>query len=237
MVRKLIKLALILTNLKYVKALAMGVAAGVEHEKLLRNLKCRVVVDVGANRGQFSIVADACHPGTKLYSFEPLPEPAQIFKRVFRNNDNVELFECAVGPEEKDAKIHISGRDDSSSLYPITELQDKIFPGTAERRESVVKVKPLESVLDGAKLESPSLLKIDVQGYELEVLKGSDLLLDSFDYIYVECSFVELYKGQALAKDVISFLASRSFELGGVYNISLDSDGNAVQGDFLFLRN
>ena len=82
----------------------------------------------------------------------------------------------------------------------------------------------------------PALLKIDVQGYELAVLAGCDSLLAAFAFVYVECSFVELYDGQALATDVVDFLSARGFALAGVYNLTYNRVGAAVQGDFLFSR-
>ena len=85
-------------------------------------------------------------------------------------------------------------------------------------------------------LVSPILLKIDVQGYELEVLKGCGDILVKFDYIYVECSFVELYKEQVLVDEVIQYLINYSFKLDGIYNTFYDKKGIAVQGDFLFSK-
>ena len=79
-----------------------------------------------------------------------------------------------------------------------------------------------------------SLLKVDVQGYELDVLIGSEDILDKFSYLYIECSFVELYEGQALAGEIISWLNQREFALSSIHNIYYEKDGNAVQGDFLF---
>ena len=77
-------------------------------------------------------------------------------------------------------------------------------------------------------------MKIDVQGYELEVLKGSSDLLQSIFYVYVECSFIELYDEQPLANDVINFLEKFSFILKGVYNPHFNKNGIVVQADFLF---
>jgi hypothetical protein len=81
-----------------------------------------------------------------------------------------------------------------------------------------------------------NLLKIDTQGYELEVLKGADDLLDRFDAIYCEVSFIELYKGQALANDVISYLYKRQFRCAGVYNQINTTGHGALQADMLFFR-
>ncbi|HEB94406.1 MAG TPA: FkbM family methyltransferase, partial [Gammaproteobacteria bacterium] len=78
-------------------------------------------------------------------------------------------------------------------------------------------------------------LKIDVQGFEMEVLRGCEELLRRFQYVYVECSFVELYAGQAFADEIIAFLRERNFILDGVYNPCYDKNGRAVQADFFFV--
>ena len=79
-----------------------------------------------------------------------------------------------------------------------------------------------------------ALLKIDVQGFEMEVLKGCNSMLDYFSWVYVECSFIELYEGQALANEVIDYLHTHGFKLAGIYNMSYDRSGIAIQADFLF---
>ena len=87
-----------------------------------------------------------------------------------------------------------------------------------------------------ARDDSSSLLKLDVQGYELHALRGCVTLLDAFAWVYCECSFVELYAGQALADEVIAWLRAHGFALIGAYNMAFDHDGRAVQADFLFAR-
>ena len=74
----------------------------------------------------------------------------------------------------------------------------------------------------------------DMLTRELEVLLGSKDLIDGIDYIYVECSFVELYKKQVLVNEVISFLNKHSFKFEGIYNMFYDKYGVAIRGDLLF---
>jgi hypothetical protein len=130
--------------------------------------------------------------------------------------------------------IHVSCQDDSSSLLPITSLQNKLFPGTDEKEVRTIQVQPLDAVLDPIDFEKPALLKLDVQGFERQALEGCRSLLPMFSYVYVECSFVELYAGQSLAYEVISYLDDLGFVLSGVYNLSYDKNGGAIQGDFFF---
>jgi hypothetical protein len=144
------------------------------------------------------------------------------------------LHPIAIGPKRTTATIHISARDDSSSLLPISSLQNTLFPGTAERGTETIQVEPLSARLSEADIVSPALLKLDVQGYELKALEGCADLLSCFAYVYVECSFFELYVGQALADEVVEFLQDRGFRLRGIYNMTYDGDGKAVQADFFF---
>jgi FkbM family methyltransferase len=204
---------------------------------VLRNLgPVATVVDIGANRGQFALAARHCFPQARIVSFEPLAGPAALYRAVFAGDDRTRLVEAAVGPEPGEATIHVSARDDSSSLLPITARQNALFPGTAEAGTAIIQVTRLSDALPAGEIAAPALLKLDVQGFELPALAGCEGVLDRFDWVYVECSFMELYAGQSLADEVIAWLRERGFRLVGVYNMSYDDRGRAVQADFLFGR-
>ena len=70
--------------------------------------------------------------------------------------------------------MHVSAREDSSSLLPVGEGQVSAFPGTDEVGTTNVEVRTLDSVMANRDLEKPALLKVDVQGFELPVLRGAD---------------------------------------------------------------
>jgi FkbM family methyltransferase len=236
--RRLRKLATILASGQplWIRSLAKGVPAGVEHRAMLGAAPCRTVVDVGANRGQFALAVRRHWPAARIFSFEPLSTPAAAFRRVFGGDGLVVLHEAAIGPNAEIGTMHLSRRDDSSSLLAITALQEETFPGTDEVGTVNVRVAPLSAFVGAPDIEAPALLKIDVQGYEMGVLRGCDALLDSFDRVYCECSFIELYEGQELADAVIEWLGRRGLPLTGVFNTAYDDAGRAVQADFLFER-
>lgn len=232
------KLGLIARNFRHLRALVQqSVAAGVEHEPILRQADFRMIVDIGANRGQFALAARQWAPRARVISFEPLPGPALVFSSVFAGDDRVVLHESAIGPLPERREMHISARDDSSSLLPISRLQSQIFPGTAEISTIEVSVAPLEAFMRPDDVRAPAMLKLDVQGFEYEALSGCASLLSLFDFIYCECSFMELYSGQKPAGEVIEWLSDRSFALRGVFNPAYDRRGDAIQADFLFVRN
>jgi FkbM family methyltransferase len=173
-------------------------------------------------------------PKASIFSFEPLPRPVALFHQVFAGDASVVLHNAAVGPKVEKRTMHIAGQDDSSSLLPISSLQAEIFPGTSEDSTIDVKVGPLSFFVRDEDIIDPSLLKLDVQGFELDALRGCEALLGKFEWVYCECSFVELYTGQSLAADIIQWLSKREFRLKGIYNLSYDRNGGAIQADFLF---
>jgi len=238
MIAKVAKLLCILRAADWRAALRRHrVAAGVEHAVVLRQLdRCCAVVDIGANRGQFALAARHVFPDARIDSFEPLPGPAATFRRVFAGDAQVVLHAYAIADQAGTTHMHVSARDDSSSLLPIGSEQTRIFPGTAEVALAQIEMRRLDDVLQRADIAAPALLKIDVQGYELQALRGCETLLDAFAWVYCECSFVALYEGQALADEVIAWLRERGFGLLGAYNMAFDHAGRAVQADFLFGR-
>jgi hypothetical protein len=107
---------------------------------------------------------------------------------------------------------------------------------SVEVGQEAVPVVRLAQMLTAKDLMPPAMLKLDVQGYERQALEGCSDLLLRFDFVYVECSFVELYAGQSLASEVTSHLHATGFDLAGVYNNYYDKKGMAIQADFLFRR-
>jgi FkbM family methyltransferase len=233
--RQLRKLAKVLASADYRHALQRaGVAAAIEHEPLLMAHSYKTVVDVGANRGQFALAARHCCPQAQIIAFEPLSAPQQRFLAVHGKDPLVTLHPVAIGGANASAVMHVTAEDDSSSLLSVTPLQQSLFSGTNEVGTETIRVEPLSAFVSATAMVAPALLKIDVQGYELQVLQGCGDLLPLFSHIYVECSFVELYQGQALAAEVIDYLGTQSIELRGVYNVQYDSNGRPIQADFLF---
>jgi FkbM family methyltransferase len=203
---------------------------------VLGGLDIDTVVDIGANRGQFALCCRRLFPGARIFSFEPLEAPASTFRRVFAGDERTRLVQSAIGMTTGTATMHVSRWDVSSSLLPIGQAQHDNFPLTEEARQETVTVSPLSAHLSADSLGSRSLLKLDVQGFELTVLQGCADLLDRFQYVYVEASFIELYVGQALATQVISHLLERGFQLRCVANLSHGKSPHPIQADFLFAR-
>jgi FkbM family methyltransferase len=234
--RKLLKLSRLAWHPGYRRGLQHGTAAAIEHENFLKAVPFATLIDAGANKGQFSLAGRAANPTARILAFEPLARAADQYAALFASDVNVHLVRAALGATPGTAEIHLSRRRDSSSLLAISSKQVEIFPGTDEVGTEVIEVATLDGSFDPNQYSEPVLLKIDVQGFELELLKGAERVLPAIHNIYVEVSYTALYDGQPLAADVINWLAQRNFEIAGVYHTSFDKTGRAVQSDIHFRR-
>jgi FkbM family methyltransferase len=236
LVRRGRKLGRLLLDGRFRAGLRHGVAATIEHEAALAGRGFASVVDIGAHRGQFALFCSGLYPNARIFAFEPLPGPYAVLARIAAERPGIRTHQAAIGPHAGPARMHVMHPDDCSSLLAPSALQSAIFRGSGARGVATVALAPLDSFVSARELAAPSLLKIDVQGFELEALKGCAGLLDRFAAVYVECSFERLYADQALADEVLAHLAERGFELRGMYNAVSDRRGRAVQADFLCAR-
>jgi FkbM family methyltransferase len=217
------------------RALLTGAAPSSEHFCALRRLSFDTIVDVGANRGQFALLARTLWPRAKLFCFEPLKEPRNLMRRTLRDAQIV-ISEFALGKTNYQSHMYVTMQDDSSSLLSPSEIQAAVFSTKTKRIETGILIKRLDEVIDPSDLGPSTLLKIDVQGTELEVLEGAVNILNSIQNIYVECSYQELYAGQHLVSEVMEFLRSQKFQLIGVFNQYDCAERGSLQADFLFER-
>lgn len=234
--RKAKKLVQLTRNKRWRSALRLGVAATVEHQSVAWGNDFSTVLDVGGHHGQFTLFALERFPKAQIITFEPQAEGAAKIRDTVAGEARVRVVNCALSDSTGSADLHISGRSDSSSLLPIGDEQTAAYPGTEETSTESVQLETLDNFMPEPPV-GPTLLKIDVQGAEMSVLRGAEVTLSSIDSIFVECSFVELYEGQAQADEVIQFLAARGFRIAGVFGPAYDKNGRCLQTDVLFTRN
>ena len=216
-------------------ALKQGVAAAIEHRQIFTVEKVGTLIDGGANRGQFSLLIAGMYPQARIFAFEPLKAPQDIYRRIFKGNDRVTLYPCALGTEAGSATINVAQATDSSSLLDFGEVEE-MFPSARFSHQETIPVERLDAVLTADDLQAPVLLKLDVQGFELEVLRGTGALLEQIDAVYVEASLSELYKGQCLFDDLYRFLLDAGFTLTRIGHITGVPANPGVQGVFVFVR-
>lgn len=231
-----VKVWRLLAHPEYRRALRFLVAASVEHDRTPLAHDYLTVLDVGANRGQFALVAARRFPQASLVCFEPQDGARRTLGRVLATHPRHRVVPTAVAASAGSSLFHVTKADDSSSLLPSTAYQVDLFPGTQVVGTLRVPTERLDVLVSPASLTAPVLLKIDVQGTEMEVLRGAEGLLAAIDTVLVECSFVQLYEGQAVADEVIRMLHAHGFGLTSVVAPTTDATGQLVQADFIFER-
>ena len=104
--RQGVKLARLLPVPLYRAGLRVGVGAAIEHRAALAHLPIATAIDIGANKGQFSLFMARSFPAAQITAFEPLPGPADLFRRLFAGNPRITLHQAAIGPTPEIGRAH-----------------------------------------------------------------------------------------------------------------------------------
>lgn len=131
--------------------------------------QARVILDIGANTGAYSLIAKAVNPGAKVIAFEPLPKAIEYFKKNCELNQfDIILYGKALSNFEGEAVVHLEGAEDFAYAVAVNrKLQDPDH----KTRELRIETTTLRKVIEEQGLETVDLIKIDVEGHEAEVLE------------------------------------------------------------------
>ncbi|WP_422345145.1 FkbM family methyltransferase [Parasphingorhabdus sp.] len=195
------------------------------------------VIDVGANHGQFASRIRALGWNSVVLSFEPLAEPFESLQRMAEKDPSHQAFRFGLGEENTEPVMNVaSNHGASSSLLEFDPLLEKSFSITTTAKEKV-EIRRLDDVAEKMKLAPEKcLLKIDTQGFEQQVLKGSGKFLDQIQMLFLEVSLRPVYKNEPRLFEMLSFLDSLGFEVRDVEPSVFDSPFRPYQCDILCLR-
>jgi FkbM family methyltransferase len=204
--------------------------------RLLTNLGVDVVLDVGANVGQYArSLRDGGYRG-EIISYEPLSDAFAKLEASAEDDDRWFTRNAALGAHRGTREINVAGNSVSSSFLPMLRSHASAAPTSAYVGRETVDVSTVDEEMLTIAAELP-FLKIDAQGFEGRVLDGSTESLSRFRGIQLELSLVPLYEGQELFDDVFHRLASEGFELWSLERGFTDPrDERLLQVDGWFLR-
>ena len=207
--------------------------------KLFESYKIDVVLDVGANIGQFAtqMRKDLGYSG-RIISFEPLSSAFQLLKINADKDPQWEALNYALGDTEATEQIHIAGNSQSSSLLNMLPSHIKVAPESKYIGSEEVEIKTLDSVFDGICSKNNRIyLKIDAQVFESKVLKGAESSLSKIDTIQLEMSLIPLYEGELIFSDMHNLLSKKGYSLVSIETgFSDQSSGQLMQADGIFHR-
>jgi FkbM family methyltransferase len=170
-----------------------------------------------------------------VHSFEPIPECYQILLKNTEKLPNIKAYNFAVGSSDKNIQFFINSDVQASSALKTSELRLEIFPDKYEIAKIEVEQKCLDTVYAGRVLGENCLLKMDVQGLEVDVLKGAVNSLSCIRYILLEAAVNPMYEGEFCLQDMITFTENLGFKLRNVIQGSRSPNTKTfIEFDLLF---
>jgi FkbM family methyltransferase len=201
----------------------IGVRVEEDLKRLTNTDRLAIIFDVGANVGQTSLMFSRNFPTASIYAFEPVKETYNRLQVAVRHLPNVRTFDCGLGESSGQFQINLCGDSQYNSLKQTA---------TAASRSETVKISTLDTFCSANKIERIDLLKIDVEGFEIQVLKGSRALLDAnaIRFVFAECVFApDTLHPHTSFFDLHKFLTEYGFHMFASYGVGFSlTDGSAV---------
>jgi len=193
-----------------------------------------VIYDIGANVGTWTRLAKSIFPTAHVEAFEPLSSHHADFARGTEGVTDVHLHGVALGAAASVLEMNVMDFSDASSFLPMNAAASAELNIKPARRESVPVVR-LDDFCREHALPPPDLIKLDIQGFELEALRGAPDCLRHARAVVCEVSFREYYHGQPLFHDVAAHLGAHGF---GLQALGENTPLGAIIGqtDALFLK-
>ena len=204
----------------------------------LQHRDIRTVIDVGANTGQFAQLIHRACPDARILSFEPLPDCRKELTATLAKIPGSKIFPVALGDTAGTVQMNRSEFSPCSSLLNGTNRLGEDYPDAARVQPINVPLERLDDVLCEEHLAADVLLKLDVQGYELPVIRGGLQILKRAAIVVIEvCFFRKLYDGQPLFDEIYRVLRDQGFiYMGSPGQYPRKSDGRIVEADAVFER-
>lgn len=181
---------------------------------LLKKYDIKTILDVGANEGQFALklLNKNNYTGT-IISFEPVSSSYNTLLKNSRKTPNWTVIQSAVGNSEGSLPINISQNSVSSSLRKVNSHTVEAEAGTVFIRTEIVTINTLDNLLATHDYQDDLWLKIDVQGFEHEVLQGASKTLKRAKVVQIELAVIPSYEQSPYLEEIITKLRASGFIL------------------------
>lgn len=199
----------------------------IEHLKNLRFYP-DVIFDVGASNGRWTRKCLKIYPEARFFCFEPLEKNNSALASLCIDHPNVHYWQGCLGSQQGTAILNVDGN--GSSI--LTGHWGNPYGTQVE-----INVKTIDNLIEQNKCLQPDLIKLDVQGYELEVLKGAVTTLNNVQAIITEISFFHFQEDMPILHEVVGQLMTYGFVVYDILSLNMRPlDNTAGQTDLLFLK-
>lgn len=197
-----------------------GIEPMADVQFLLRNVPGPTIFDVGANDGETTATILGRLPSAKVIAFEPFATAYDKLVQRYKGFSKVRVENMALGDAPGTAELNLYSGDRMNSLLNLNDSAESPMSGFRKVGAKPVNVDTLDNYCHINAIPRIHLLKIDTQGYDLNVLKGAERLLrsGSINVIQIEINFVPMYARQASFSELHGFLTSHGYRIVDFYN-------------------
>jgi FkbM family methyltransferase len=195
-----------------------------------------VCLDIGANEGQTIVFLQQAFEAPIIHAFEPARSVFQRLKSS-HSNDDVRVYNLALGSEPGEKEFIDYNDPCLSSILTLEEGAERHFTGSTVSKTERVSIDTIDRFLTRADIAKVDILKVDTQGYDLQVLEGAEKSLRNgiIRCVIVELNFVPIYRGQCSPTQIMDYLSQHAFQLVDLYGKHRQRNALAWC-DGLFLR-
>lgn len=205
--------------------------------RLLCGHRIELVLDVGANEGQYARELRGSGYEGKIVSFEPVAAPYAVLARRAAGDPSWDCRRLALSDADGDESIHVCADSKFSSFLELRNTPGGGYGSTVVATETVP-AQRLDSI--AGELLAAELrvwMKLDVQGHEARVLRGAAATLARLDAVELELSVSPQYEGQSSYRDILDVLEAEGFVLAGIDSGFTDeATGRMLEMDAILVR-
>jgi FkbM family methyltransferase len=208
-------------------------------KRLLEGTHVRAIVDGGAYVGSTAVRFSELFPAAAVYAFEPQASTYAELEATCREHPRITPVRYALGRRSASGRLQLGALPYTSSVLRRPKGAKRYYPVEAELVGSEpVEIVSLDDWARASQIRELDVLKLDIQGYELEALMGAaEQLRNAVKIVYTEVQFVPLYEGACQFHEVAAFLEQHDFALYNLYDLHSAEDGQLIYADAVFIRN
>ncbi|WP_166564749.1 FkbM family methyltransferase [Emticicia sp. CRIBPO] len=182
---------------------------------LLEKYEINLLLDIGANVGDYANTIRSLGYNGDIYSFEPLKDAFEKLKKRSGHDDQWKVFNIAIGDFDGKSEINVASNSESSSILDMSPNHLKSAPQSVYTRREEIIIKKLDTLFEEKVLDIQRniFLKVDTQGFEKRVLEGGLNSMSSIKGIQLEMSLIELYEDEPLMVEMINYLSDLGYRL------------------------
>lgn len=206
------------------------------NQTYMDNIKNPIIFDVGANEGQSIERFKSIFPKSIIHSFEPIKECYEKIIKIY-DKKNIFINNYALGDKDCERFFYINKNTYTSSFFKINNKYKELVNSDGINMSVKKKISTIDGYLALHKIKKIDILKIDTQGYELNILKGAKKSLkNKIKFIELELILADYYKKKVKFYEIDKLLSENNFILYDMGNISYDKNKQLVWFDLLYLK-